>query len=47
MKVRTIAMLVAVTAFTMFSMCAAFTFTEPMCRTPECMPADASKDGDR
>lgn len=46
MKGRTLALLIAVVLFTMFSMCAAFTFTEPMCRVPECA-ADAGKDGDR
>lgn len=28
---------VALAAFVLFSMCAAFTFTEPMCRDPHCI----------
>lgn len=45
MKIKTAVGFVVVAAFTFFSMCAAFTFTEPMCRTPECLPRDGGTDG--
>lgn len=37
MNLRTVLLFMAVASFTFFSMCAAFTFTEPMCRDPHCM----------
>jgi hypothetical protein len=37
MSTRTVALGVACAGFVLFSMCAAFTFTEPMCRDPHCV----------